>query len=95
LLVGGYIELGRENAVGWSRGKLSVCPLHYFSALLAKPQDQLVQSFACFGGHFDPGKALIRALPTDLNFSNLEVRTMRQNLVQHLRQDERINDVTA
>ena len=95
LLVGGYVELGRENAVGWSRSKLSVCPLHYFSALLAKPQDQLVQRFACFGGHFDSGKALIRAFPTDLNFSNLEVPAMRQNLIQHLRQDERINDVTA
>jgi hypothetical protein len=95
LLVGGYVELGRENAIGWSRGKLSAYPLQYFSALLAKPQDQLVQRFACFGGHFDSGKALIRALPTDLNFSNLEVPAMRQNLVQHFRQDERINDVTA
>src|SRR4029453_12843997 len=95
LLVGGYVELGRENAVGWSRGELSVCPLHYFSALLAKPQDQLIQRFACFCGHFDSGKALIRAFPTHLDFSNLEVPAMRQNLVQHLRQDERINDVTA
>ena len=83
------------DTVGWSRGDLSVCPLHYFCALLTKPQDQLVQRFACFGRHFDSRKALIRALPTDLNFSNLEVPAMRQNLVQHLRQDERINDVTA
>src|SRR5215510_4923668 len=85
LLVGRYVKLGRENPVGWSRRKLSVCPLHYFSALLAKPQDQLVQCFACFGGHFDSGKALIRAFPTDLDFSNLEVSAMSQNLVQHLR----------
>src|SRR5215831_21017108 len=58
LLVGGYVELRRENAVGWSRSKLSVCPLQHFSALLAKPQDQLVQCFARFGGHFDSCKAL-------------------------------------
>src|SRR5882762_1540390 len=87
LLVGSYVELGWENAVGWSRGKLSVCPLQYFGALLAKRQDQLVQGFACFGGHFDSGKALIRAFPTDLDFSNLEVRAMRQNLIEHLWQD--------
>src|SRR5262249_34725625 len=64
LLVGGYVKLGRENAVGWSRGNLSVRALQYFSTLLAKPQDQLVQRFACFGGHFDSGKALISAFPT-------------------------------
>src|SRR6516225_11301557 len=61
LLVGGYVEVRRENAVGWRRSKLGVRALHYFSALLAKPQDQLVQCFARFGGHFDSGKALIRA----------------------------------
>jgi len=38
---------------------------------------------------------LIRSLPTDLDFGNFEVPSMRQNLIQHLRQDERINDVTA
>src|SRR5262245_58886369 len=42
LLVGRDVEVGRENTVGWSRGKLSACPLHYFCALLPKPQDQLV-----------------------------------------------------
>ena len=49
LLVGRDVELGRKNSVGWSRRNLSVCPLHYFGALLAKTQDQLVQRFACFG----------------------------------------------
>src|SRR5262249_48255054 len=87
LLVGGYVELGRENTVGGSRGNISVCALQYFSALLAKPQDQLVQGFACFSGDFDSRKALICAFPTDLDFSNLEVPPMRQNLIEHLRQD--------
>src|SRR5262245_2029369 len=77
LLVGGDVELERENTIGWRLRKLSVCPLHHFGALLAKPQDQLVQRFACFSGHFDSGKALIRAFPTDLDFSNLEVPAMR------------------
>ena len=95
LLVGSYVELGRENTVGWGRRKLSVCPLHHFGPLLPKPQDQLVQRFTCFSRHFDSGKALIRAFPTDLDFSDLEIPAMSQNLVQHLRQDERINDVTT
>jgi hypothetical protein len=95
LLVGGHVELGRENTVGWSRRELSVCPLHHFGALLPKPKDQLVQRFTCFSRHFDSGKALIRAFSTDLDFSDLEIPAMSQNLVQHLRQDERINDVTA
>src|SRR5215475_6373653 len=95
LLVGSDVELEWEHTVSWSGGNLSVCPLHYFGALLAKTQDELVQRFACFGGHFDSGKALIRAFPADLDFSDFEVPAVRQNLVEHLWQDERINDVTA
>src|SRR5438045_5964796 len=63
LLIGGYVELRRKNAVGWRCGSLSVCALQYFSALLAKPPDQLVQRFASFGGRFDSSNALIYPLP--------------------------------
>ena len=63
LLVGRYVELGRENAVGWSRGKLvRLLRSVDFGAVLSKPQDQFIQRFACFRGHFDSGKALVRAL---------------------------------
>src|SRR4030095_11407710 len=53
LLIGGYVEVGRENAVSWSWGSLGVCALQHFSPLLPKPQDELVQCFTCFSRDFD------------------------------------------
>jgi hypothetical protein len=49
----------------------------------------------CFGRDFDSREALVGPLFSDLDLANLEIRAVRQNLIQHLRQNERINNMTA
>ena len=95
LLIRCHVEIGRKNAVSWSGGDLRVCALYDLGALLAKTQDQGVQRLACLGRHFDSGKALVRSLFADIDFSNPKVATVGQNLIQHLWQDQRIDNVPA
>jgi hypothetical protein len=66
-----------------------------FGAVLSQSQNQFVERFSGFGRDFDPREALIGSLFSDLDLANLEIRAVGQNLIQHLRQNKRINNVTA
>ena len=63
--------------------------------MLSQPQDQLIERFARFGRDLDSRKALVSPLFPNLDLTNLEIRAVGQNLIQHLRQNKRINDVAA
>jgi hypothetical protein len=95
LLIRRHIEIGRKNSVGRGAGDLRICTLHYLGALLTETQDQLVQRLACFGRHFDSRETLVGSLSADIDLSNLEVRAVGQNLIQHLRQNQRVDDMPA
>ena len=95
LLVGCHVEVTRKNPVCRSGGKLRIRVLGDFGAVLSQAQNQFVERFARFGRHFDSGKALVRPLFADLDLANLKIRAASQNLIQHLWQDERIDDMTA
>jgi hypothetical protein len=74
---------------------LHIRTFNHFRSVLAKTQHQFVKRFACFGRHFNPRKALVRASFANLDLPDLEIRAVSQNLIQNLRQNERINDVPA
>ena len=61
--------------------------------VLSQEQDQFVERFARFGGDLDSGETLVRPFFANLNFGNLEIRAVGQNLIQHFRQNERIDNV--
>jgi len=63
--------------------------------VLPQSQNEFVERFMCFGRDFDSREALVGPLFSDLDLANLEIRAVRQNLIQHLRQNERINNMTA
>src|SRR4029077_11697044 len=93
LLIRCHVEIARKHSVSRGAGDLRICALHYFGALLTETQDQLVQRLACFGRHFDSGETLVRSLSADIDLSNLEVPAARQNLIQHLRQNQRVDNM--
>src|SRR5205823_9436014 len=93
LLIGRYVEIVGKNSVCRRGGELYICTLNHFGAVLAKAQHQFVKRFACFGGHFNPREALVRASFANLDLADLEIRTMGQNLIQNLRQNKGINNM--
>ena len=66
-----------------------------FRAVLAKPQHNFVEDFVGRRRDLDAGVALIDAVLADLDFADLEVAALGQDLVEHLRQDQRIDNVAA
>ena len=67
----------------------------HFGAVLSQAQNQFVQRLACFGRHLDSREALVGSSFTDLNLTDLKIRAVGQNLIQHLRQNQRVNDMPA
>jgi hypothetical protein len=74
---------------------LRISAFDNFGAVLPQSQNEFVERFPGFGRDFDSREALVGPLFSDLDLANLEIRAVRQNLIQHLRQNERINNVTA
>ena len=95
LLIGGDVELCRENSVRWRLCQLHVHPLRDFGAMLSQTQDQFIQRLSGGGRNFDAGKALVRAFFADTNLGDLEMRAVSQDLIQHLGQNKRIDNMTA
>ena len=95
LLVGGHIKIARENSVRWRLGQLCLSAFDNFGAVLSQSQNQFVERFTGFSRDFDAREALIGPLFSDLDLANLEIRAVRQDLIQYLGQNERINNVTA
>ena len=95
LLIRCHVEIARKNSVGRCGGDLRICALHNLSALLAKTQNQLIERVAGFGRHLDSGKALVRSFFADIDLNNFKIRAVGQNLIQHLWQNEGIDNVPA
>ena len=95
LLVGCHVEIARKNAVRRGLGQLRILAFGNLRPVLSQAQDQLVERFACFGRDFDSREALIRPFFADLDLANLKIRAAGQDLIQHLWQNERVNDVSA
>src|SRR4029453_8830822 len=95
LLVGCNIEIARENSVRGGPGQLRVRAFDNFGAVLPPSQNELVERFSCLGRDFHSREALVHAFFPDLDLANLEIRAVRQNLIEHLRQNKRIDNVTA
>jgi hypothetical protein len=95
LLISRHVEVAGKNSVCRRTGELHVCTLNHLGTVLAKTQHQFIKRFACFGGHFNPREALVRAPFPNLDLADLEIRAMGQNLIQNLRQNERINNMPA
>ena len=68
---------------------------HPITAADSPAKYQFIKRFACFGRHFNPREALVRASLPDLDLADLEIAAMGQNLIQNLRQNERINNMPA
>ena len=95
LLIGRDIEVVRENAIVGRLRQLHVSAFHRLGAVLPQAEDQFIELFARLRGDFNSRETLIRPLLPDLYLSDLEAGAARQNLIQHLGQDQRIDDVTA
>ena len=95
LLISCHVEIAGEDSVRRRASELHVCTLNHFGSVLAKTQHQFVKRFACLSGHFNPCEALVCASFANLDLPDLEIRAVSQNLIQNLRQNERINDVPA
>src|SRR6266566_6232320 len=88
LLISRHVEIAGKKSV-YRRGcELHICTLNHSGPVLAKTQPQFIKRFACFGGHFNPREALVSASFPNLDLADLEIRTMGQNLIQNLRQNE-------
>ena len=95
LLVGCHVEIGRKNSVRRRLRQLRIGRFGDLGAVLSQAQDQFVERFARFGRDLDSREALVRPLFANLYFGDLEIRAVSQNLIQHLRQNERIDNVPA
>jgi hypothetical protein len=95
LLVGCHVEIGRKNSVRRRAGQLGIHRFGGLGPVLSQAQNQFVERFAAFGRDLDSCEAWIRPLFANLDFSDLKIRAVGQNLIQHLRQNERIDNVPA
>ena len=97
LFFAGYLSERRELlAVATRRiGPVGIPEMRHFGPVLAKTQDQPVKRLAGFRGYFNSGKALVRPLLANFDLGNFEIRAVGQNLIQHLRQNQRVNDMPA
>jgi hypothetical protein len=95
LLVGCNIEIARENSIRGGPGQLCVSAFDNLGTVLPQSQNEFVERFSCLGRDFHSREALVRAFFPNLDLANLEIRAVRQDLIEHLRQNERIDNVTA
>ena len=88
LLVGHYIEVRRENAVGGRGSELSIGVFGDFGAMLSQSQKQFIERVARLCRDLDARKALVRTLLADLDLVDFEICAMSQNLIEHFGQDQ-------
>ncbi len=95
LLVGRDVKSLRINAVGWRRGQLHTLSFHHLGAVLPEPQDEFVEFVGAGRGDLNPSKTLIRPLLANPDFADLKGASAGDDFIEHLRQNERIDDVAA
>jgi hypothetical protein len=93
LLIRRDVKIVREDSVGRGWRQLNVGLFDYFRAMLAKPQDDIVKSLVRRRRDLDPSLTLIDTILADLDFANLEIASLGQDLIEHLRKDQGINDM--
>src|SRR5439155_2265285 len=95
LLIGGDIEVIGKDSISGSRGKLDVGLFDDFGAVLAQTADNIIDDLGRGSKDVDASVAGIVALLADLNFTNGKNAAICQNLVEHLGQDEGVDNVAA
>ena len=63
--------------------------------MLPQAKDQFIERLVCLRGDLNSRETLVRPLLPDLYLRDLEAGAMGQDLIQHLGQDQRIDDVAA
>src|ERR1700680_2296124 len=95
LLVGRDIKIGRKNPVRRRGCELHVHLFSDFCAVLPKSQDELIERFVGWTGNLDPSVTLVGAPLADFDLPDFEISTGAKNLIEDLRQNQRIDNVTA
>src|SRR5882672_3359258 len=95
LLIGRDIEVIGKDSISGSRSKLDVGLFDDFGAVLAQTADNVIDDLGRGSKDVDASVAGIVALLADLNFTNGKNAAICQNLVEHLGQDEGVDNVAA
>ena len=95
MLIGRDIKVGWENPVRRRGRELDIGVFHHFGAVLTQTQDELIECRVGGSRDFNPGETLVDALLTDLDLVDFESAAGAEDLIEHLRQNERIDDVTT
>ena len=64
-------------------------------AVLPEPQDEIVEFVGAWRGDLNPSKTLIRPLLANPDFADLKGASAGDDFIEHLRQNERIDDVAT
>src|SRR5437588_4240739 len=95
LLIGRDVEAFRENAISGRLGQAQLLLLDYFGAMLTQPADNFIHSRRGGPKHIDAGVARVVPLATDPDLTNGESAAVGEDFIQHLWQDQRIDDMAA
>jgi hypothetical protein len=63
--------------------------------MLAQASHNFIEHFVARRGDLDPRVTLVDPVLADLDLADLEIATLSQDLVKHLGQNQRIDNVTA
>jgi hypothetical protein len=63
--------------------------------MLSQSQYELIERLVRWAGNFDTRVALVGATFANLDFLDFKISAGAENLIEHLREDERIYDVPA
>src|SRR5450432_320275 len=95
LLIGRGIKLLRKDAVRGRSRQLNALFFDHFGAMLPQAQNQIVKCGRRGPSYFDPRKALVGPVFADLDLGDFETAAVGDDFIEHLGQNERIDDVAA
>src|SRR5262249_60462202 len=95
LLIGGDVEIGREDPIGRGWDKLDGGLLDDLSAVLAQASDNVIHGFRRGAKDVNTRVAGVVALLADFDLADSEGAAVRQDFIEDLRKNERVNDVAA
>ena len=95
MLIGRDIKVGRENPVRRRGSELHIGLFHDFGAVLTQTQDELIECLVSGSRDLNPCETLVDALLADFDLVDFETAARAEDLIEHLRQNERIDDVTT
>src|SRR5437868_15476935 len=95
LLIGRDVEAFRENAISGRLGQAQLLLLDYFGAMLTQPADNFIHGRRGWPRYIDAGVAGVVPLAANLNLANGESAAVGEDFIQHLWQDQRVDDMAA